>query len=95
MLLATGWLARRRGAWIVVLDESGVGFTPPVRRTWAPRGKTPILRHSLALLGARLHRQDVLHRPSGGRTRLAVHVQPGSYNDQVLIGVLGQLRRSW
>jgi hypothetical protein len=49
----------------VVLDESGVGFTPPVRRTWAPRGKTPILRHSLALLGARLYRQDVLHRPAG------------------------------
>ena len=37
--------ARRRGAWLVFLDESGVGFTPPVRRTWAPRGHTPILRH--------------------------------------------------
>jgi hypothetical protein len=37
--------ARRRGAWIVFLDESGVGFTPQVRRTWAPRGHTPVLRH--------------------------------------------------
>jgi hypothetical protein len=37
--------ARRRGAWLVFLDESGVGFTPAVRRTWAPRGHTPILRH--------------------------------------------------
>jgi transposase len=30
---------------MVVLDESGVGFTPPVRPTWAPPGYTPILRH--------------------------------------------------
>ena len=28
-----------------MVDESGVKLTPPVRRTWAPRGKTPVLRH--------------------------------------------------
>jgi transposase len=33
------------------------------------------------------------YRPDGARARLAFHLQPGSYNDQVLIGVLGQLRR--
>ena len=33
------------------------------------------------------------YRPDGGRARLTFHLQPGSYNDQVLIGVLGQLRR--
>jgi transposase len=27
------------------MDEAGVKLTPPVRRTWAPRGKTPVLRH--------------------------------------------------
>ncbi len=27
------------------LDESGFLLIPNVRRTWAPRGKTPILRH--------------------------------------------------
>jgi hypothetical protein len=85
--------ARRRGAWIVFLDESGVGFTPPVRRTWAPRGHTPILRHyqrhwtRLSIAGM------CCYRPDGTGARLAVHLQPGSYNDQVLIGVLGQLRR--
>jgi DDE superfamily endonuclease len=78
---------------MVFLDESGVGFTPPVRRTWAPRGRTPILRHRqrhwsrLSIAGM------CCYRPDGARARLAVHLQPGSYNDQVLIGVLGQLRR--
>lgn len=35
--------ARQRGAYLVFLDESGFQLTPSVRRTWAPRGETPIL----------------------------------------------------
>ncbi|MFH8624070.1 transposase [Streptomyces vietnamensis] len=34
-------------AWIVFLDESGVSLLPQVRRTYAPRGRTPLLRHRL------------------------------------------------
>jgi transposase len=30
------------GAHIVFVDESGFMLIPPVRRTWAPRGQTPI-----------------------------------------------------
>lgn len=36
--------ARRRKANLVFLDESGFMLTPTVRRTLAPRGKTPILK---------------------------------------------------
>lgn len=32
-----------RGSHLVFLDESGFFLTPTVRRTWAPRGQTPIL----------------------------------------------------
>lgn len=32
-------------AHVVFADESGFQLTPSVRRTWAPRGQTPILRH--------------------------------------------------
>lgn len=32
-------------AHLVFLDESGFLLIPTVRRTWAPRGQTPILRH--------------------------------------------------
>ena len=34
-------------AWIVFLDESGVSLLPQIRRTYAPRGRTPLLRHRL------------------------------------------------
>jgi transposase len=30
----------------VFLDESGFLLVPTVRRTWAPRGETPVVRHS-------------------------------------------------
>lgn len=35
--------SRQRGAHLVFLDESGFQLNPCVRRTWAPRGQTPIL----------------------------------------------------
>jgi hypothetical protein len=38
--------ARRRKAWIVFQDESGVSERPSVRRAWAPRGQTPVLIHA-------------------------------------------------
>ena len=40
--------ARRRRAWLVFEDESGVAQQPVVRRTWAPRGQTPVLTHTRA-----------------------------------------------
>lgn len=39
--------ARRLGAHIVFVDESGFLLIPPTKRTWAPRGETPILFHRL------------------------------------------------
>ena len=36
--------ARRRRAHIVLIDESGFLMSPLVRRTLAPRGKTPVLK---------------------------------------------------
>jgi transposase len=35
--------AQQRDAHLVFFDESGFMLTPSVRRTWGPRGKTPIL----------------------------------------------------
>lgn len=37
--------AEKLGAHIVFVDESGFLLIPPVRKTWAPRGRTPIHRH--------------------------------------------------
>ena len=35
--------AREEGAHVVLIDESGFFLNPLVRRTWAPRGSTPVL----------------------------------------------------
>lgn len=35
--------AARRHAALIFIDEAGVLITPLVRRTWAPRGQTPVL----------------------------------------------------
>ena len=37
--------ATRLGAHLVFVDESGFLLIPNVRKTWAPRGQTPILRY--------------------------------------------------
>jgi putative transposase len=37
--------ASRLGAHIAFIDESGFLLIPSIRRTWAPRGQTPITRH--------------------------------------------------
>lgn len=37
--------AQRLNAHLVFLDECGFLLIPNVRRTWAPRGHTPIVRH--------------------------------------------------
>jgi len=36
--------AREEKAHLVLIDESGFFLNPLVRRTWAPQGKTPVLR---------------------------------------------------
>lgn len=85
--------ARRRHAWLVFEDESGLSQHPVVCRTWAPRGETPVLTHvganwqRLSIAGALAFRWD------GRRTRFFFQTQPGSYTDRTLIGFLRDLKR--
>ena len=85
--------ARRRRAWLVFEDESGLSQQPVVCRTWAPRGATPVLRHvggnwkRLSVAGALAFRWD------GRRARFFFQTQPGSYTDRMLIAFLRDLRR--
>lgn len=84
--------ARRRKAWIVFQDESGLSERPSVRRTWAPRGETPVLIHAfnwkrLSICAALAYRWD------GKRSRLYFQTRAGSYDADRLIGFLNDLRR--
>lgn len=63
-----------------------------MRRTWAPRGQTPVVVHScswdkLSISGALAYRWD------GKRSRVYFDVTPGSYNSSKLIDFLKQLKR--
>jgi transposase len=85
--------ARRHHAWLVFEDESGVSQQPVVRRTWAPRGETPILIHTgghwkrLSIAGALAFRWD------GRRTRFFFQTRAGTYTDVALIAFLRALKR--
>jgi DDE superfamily endonuclease len=82
--------ARAESAWIVFFDESAVSLVPPVRRTWSPRGQTPILRHRFGWKKASMA-AALGYRPDGKAARLCFHLQRPSYDTDTLIGVLEQL----
>ena len=76
--------ARRRKAWICFQDESGFSLLPSVRATWAPKGKTPVLRHRfnwkrLSMAAA------VGFAPDGSDAWLVFNMRPGAYNDVTII----------
>jgi transposase len=63
---------RQLGAYLAFVDESGFLLIPTVRRTWAPRGQTPLLHHS--------YRRDRISTISAltvspRRTKLGVYVR--------------------
>jgi transposase len=61
-----------------------------VRRTWSPRGRTPILRHRFGWKKASMA-AALGYRPDATAARLCFHLQQPSYNTDTLIGVLEQL----
>jgi len=76
----------------VFWDESGVSLLPVVRRTWAPRGHTPVIRHRFKW--KRMSMAAALcYGSRGGGASLAFHRQVDAYDTDSLIGALGELRR--
>lgn len=85
--------ARARGAYLVFLDESGFLLTPTVRRTWAPRGATPVLecwdrRDRLSAISA------ITVSPGRGRLNLSFDVLADNANVRAddVVEFLDQLR---
>lgn len=73
--------ARRRGATVVFLDETGFLLQPVTRRTWAPRGETPIQRVS-----ARHDRLSAIGAVSLAPRRRAIGVRWKFYDDNIRAG---------
>src|SRR5919199_6217378 len=84
--------ARRRGAWIVFADESGVSTLPPLRTSWAPRGHTPTVvtpgrPRWLSLAGF------VCDHPAGHGVLVHYTHRREAFDTAALIDVLRGLRR--
>ena len=83
--------ARKRKAAIVFWDESGVSLLPQIRRTWAPRGCTAIVRHH-ATWQRESMAAALCYGSSGGGVQLAFHNQDRAYDTNTLIGARTRLR---
>jgi transposase len=79
-------------ATLIFIDESGFTERPSVRRTWAPRGVTPVIRHrfnwdKLNAIGA------IACKPNGEDTRLLLHLQESSIDAQSVVAFLERLHQ--
>jgi hypothetical protein len=84
--------AQRRRACLVFFDETALSLTPNVRRSWAPVGQPPVLEHPFNWKKASMA-AALCYGVRGGGAQLCFHLQPGNYNTDSLIQVLGELRR--
>jgi hypothetical protein len=74
------------------LDEAGFTQRPSVRKTWAPRGKTPILNHpfnwkKMSMCGGLAYRWD------GKRSRFYFRLRPGNFDTPSLIEFIMDLKK--
>lgn len=86
--------ARQLRSWIIFQDESGVSQRPSIRRTWAPKGQTPVLIHAfnwkkMSIAAALAFSWD------GKRSRLFFQTKSDSYNTESLVGFLKDLKREF
>lgn len=81
------------GGWLVFIDESGFSESGVVRHTWAPRGKTPVLRTKgnswkrMSMIGA------VAYRADGSRSRLFMRTKRGAVHAEQFVNFLASLLR--
>ncbi|MBX7215313.1 MAG: IS630 family transposase [Thermoflexales bacterium] len=82
------------GATLAFEDESGFSLVSALKRTWAPRGETPVIRTQIS------HHQRVnalgalLVTPNGRRLRLFSRLQRKNINGQHVVVFLKQLLRT-
>jgi transposase len=84
--------AQRRRACLVFFDETALSLTPNVRRSWAPRGRPPVLVHPFNWKKASMA-AALCYGVRGGGAQLCFNITSGNYDTDTLIQVLGELRR--
>jgi len=82
----------KEGATVVFVDESGFSQRPSVRRTWAPRGQTPVVDDHvnwtrLSAIGA------LAWRPGEAAVRLFLSLHDHAVRQPDIVSYLRSLRR--
>jgi transposase len=85
--------AKRRGALIVFEDESGFSLLPPVRATWAPKGKTPCTAHHHFNWKRLSMASAIAYEPDASAAELVFQMRPGAFDTEALVEFLGQLHQ--
>jgi transposase len=85
--------ARRQRATIVFLDESGFSERPTIRRTWAPRGCTPVLIHRQRCWGQLSAIGALAARPGDVEARTFLCFKRGTVHSPDIVRFLRHLRR--
>jgi hypothetical protein len=84
--------ARETAALLIFLDESGFSESPVVRRTWAPRGRTPVL--VVPFNWKRLSAiASLVTTPAARRVGLCLRLHPGSIKQPQIVAYLQALKR--
>ena len=84
--------AQEQAAKLAFHDESGFSLKPSIRRTWAPRGQTLIVKHRFNW--KRLHALGTLIcEPDGSAPDLLLHLQPETIKEDAVIAYLKALHR--
>jgi transposase len=74
----------------VFVDEAGFSQIPSVHKTWAPKGRTPIIRHHL--VRKQVHMMaGVVCRPDGTDCDVIFYMQPESINSWSAMAFLDAL----
>jgi len=76
---------------IVFENEPGFSLLPPVRATWAPKSRTPVLRHHFNWERLSMA-TTIAYEPDASAAELVFQLRPGAYNDEELVEFLGQVR---
>jgi transposase len=82
-----------KNGWLVFIDESGFSESGVVRHTWAPRGKTPVLKSKgnswkrMSMIGA------IGYRADGSRSRLFMRLKRGAVHAEQFVTFLAHLQR--
>lgn len=84
--------ALKTGATLVFWDEAGFSQRPSIRRTWAPKGHTPVLRQPfnwkrLSSIGM------IAYHPRTGKARMLFSLGPGNVNSNWVMRGVRSLRQ--